>query len=267
MDQQMTKPVLAFQTEAGRMYRHPITSEVVPSVTTIISGGVPKPELAEWRLRFAAKKTVAEWEELSGWPPEDRAKAIERYPQFHADQASALGDWVHAAAEQYAKGHDWTIPNDVYCWEKVAAHMRQFGLFLDAYGPVFTHTEVTVWNRSVGYAGTLDWIAQISGLLTLGDTKSGRSVWPDVALQLSAIRNAEFILTLDGTELPMPGIDQSAVLHLRPRSWSLIPVEDGDINGGCFQAALEVFEWRTRHAHKMLGSKFRGRGQAEALGA
>lgn len=261
----MTKPALAFQTDVGRMYRHPVTGEVVPSVTTIITGGVPKPELAEWRLRFAAKKTVAEWEELSTWPLEDRSKAIERYPQFHTDQASALGDWVHAAAEQYAKGHDWTAPNETYHCENVAPHMKQFGLFLDAYQPAFSHAEVTVWNRSVGYAGTLDWIAVINGLVTLGDTKTGKSVWPDVALQLSALRHAEFIVAPDGTELPMPGIDQSAVLHLRPRSWSLVPVEDGDINWGCFQAALEVFGWRTRHAYKVLEPKFRGRGKGEEL--
>lgn len=249
----MTKPALAVSTEAGRMYRHPSTGELVPSVTTIIAGGVPNPALERWGPRFAAKMSIEHWDALHSLPTSQREETIRAFPQDYRDKAANLGDRVHEAVEGWCKS-DGVETLDA----SINPFMIQFAVFLDAYSPVWRHNEVTVWNRTVGYAGTLDWIADINGIPTLGDTKTGKNVWPEVALQLCALRNAEFILTPEGEELPMPVIGQSAVLHLRPRSWALLPVAHSDENWWAFKAAMEVYGWRMQHAHKALGPRLRG---------
>src|SRR5262249_28914527 len=56
--------------------------------------------------------------------------------------------------------------------------------------------------------------ATIAGRKLLLDTKTGKGVYPEVALQLAAYRYAEFIGLPDGSEAKMPTVDGCAVVHL-----------------------------------------------------
>jgi hypothetical protein len=103
----------------------------------------------------------------------------------------------------------------------------------------------------------LDWIATIGGRLTLGDTKTGKGVYPEVALQLVALARAEFIITRDGEELPLPAVDLLGVLHLRPRSWALLPVTPGDASWRAFLAARELTSWLAETAPTVLGPRLK----------
>jgi hypothetical protein len=248
----MTAPALARTTAKGRVYVHPVTGEEVPSVTTIISGGVPKPALTPWAAKMAAEYAVANWETLGGLSDAERIDLIKGAHRRRTETASDLGTAVHDAADHWVRSE--AMPK----WEPgVEPFMEQFCEFLAAREPEFLMTEVTVWNRTHGYAGTFDWLALINGKVTLGDHKTGKNVYPEVGLQLSALSHAEFILRRDGTEEPLPAIDLLGALHLRPRSWALIPVGNPEECWQAFLAAKVITDWSRKVAPAVLGARLR----------
>ena len=75
----MTRPALAstgpnghrVYTWAGREY---------PSVTAIISGGVPKPFLPRWAAKAAAEYAIAHLDQLAQLPPGQAVREVKRAP-------------------------------------------------------------------------------------------------------------------------------------------------------------------------------------------
>ena len=98
--------------------------------------------------------------------------------------------------------------------------IARFQDFEREWEPEWEATELTVFNATAGYAGSLDFIAHIPLLgegLTLGDFKTGRGVFPETALQMAAYRHAEFVETAGHkASVPMPKTERSIVVHLRP---------------------------------------------------
>ena len=182
-------------------------------------------------------------------------------------KAADLGTDIHEAVEAHTLGK----PHPP--WKPaVAPRMEQFERFLQEWQPVFEQTEATVYNMSERYAGTLDAIVafgpdcdtcdatgevlgqvcsdcygykKINPRRLILDMKSGKGVYPEVALQLALYRNAEFILGPDGSENPMPQVDGACTLHLTDDHYELIDVDTGpDI----FKTALyarEIYRWST----------------------
>ena len=250
----MTKPVLAQQTDYGRAYIHPRTCEVAPSVTTIIKAGMPKhtrvgeseSALLNWAARMSAEYAVKNWRELDQRSVRERLVLIKSAHEEVRDKAADIGDQVHDAIDAWNKDVPLAVwPADSYA--------NQFISFMTATKPRFLESEVTLWSRKHGYAGTADWIAEIGGYVTLGDNKTGRRVYGEVGLQLAALVHADFILRPDGTEEPLPQITHLAALHIRPRSWKLIPVYEP---GECFKTFLackQVLDWSRNTAPGVLG--------------
>lgn len=247
----MTAPALAVWTEDGRGYRHPITGEIAIGVTSALKA-LNKPALVGWAAKMAAEYAVKNWDDLAALDADERIADIKVAHKRRSEAAAGLGDAVHDAADRYVRGEP-SPERD----KSIAGHMRQFDDFLAKRSPDFVQTEVTVWNRSLGYAGTFDWLAFIGHQLTLGDSKTGKNVYPEVALQLTALAHAEFIIHPDGSEEPMPQVDLLAVLHLRPRSWALIPVAQSEESWRAFQAALELTKWQRDTAPHVLGARLK----------
>jgi hypothetical protein len=248
----MTSPVLARSSSAGRVYVHPVTGQQVPSVTTII-GALNKPALPRWAAKSAAEYAAKSWDVLSALSTDERVMLIKGAPWKQSGAAADLGSAVHDAIDA------WCTDRSMPAWaDGVEPYMEQFVGFLTEREPEFVHNEVTVWSHEHGYAGTLDWIARINGVVTLGDTKSGKGVYPETALQLEALRRADVILYPDGREDPMPTVAQLAVLHVRPRSWALIPVTPGPDTFPAFLAAAEITRWTRDVAPLVLGARLRG---------
>lgn len=247
----MTAPALAVYTADGRGYRHPITGETAIGVTTAIKS-LNKPSLVGWAAKMAAEYAVKNWDTLAVLDADERIADIKTAHERSRDKAADLGDAVHNAIDAYVASEQMPL------WERrIAGHMRQFEEFLAARKPDFIQTEVTAWNRTLGYAGTFDWLAFIGGHLTLGDTKSGKNVYPEVGLQLEALARCEFIIHPDGREEPMPEVDLLGALHIRPRSWSLFPVRRSEETWRAFQAALELTKWQRDTAPGVLGARLR----------
>lgn len=239
------------------------------SVTTIISGGIPKPALLPWGIKMVAEAAVEICEQLPSMVAADRDSAIrflKGSPYAKRDAAADLGSLVHQTIEAHALGKpqpEAPLP--------VRPYMRSFRMFLEDIQPVFTATEASVYNRTEKYAGTLDGIATMTLPLQerpgsyLIDAKSGKGVYPEVALQLAAYRHAEFIGLPDGSEAPMPKVDGALALHLTPAGYRLIEVQADDEVFRAFLYAREVFRWSEETSKAVLGLEYSSKVEEEAI--
>lgn len=250
----MTNPKNATTSRNGRTYTWPGDDPVIEytSVTTILSGGVPKPALPNWAAKSVAEWAVANHEQVGDIiESEGKIEAVrilKGKPWSQRDKAADLGSRCHAAAEAYVLGQP--MPE----WEDdVKPFMAAFCAFLEDHSPVYELTEATVYNRKYGYAGTLDFIAHIGGKLVLGDIKTGKGVYGEVALQLAAYRYAEFIGLPDGNEAPVPPVDSAAVLHLRPGKYDLVPVEADEGAFRVFLYAQQVAQFAKVRSLEVIG--------------
>jgi hypothetical protein len=116
--------------------------------------------------------------------------------------------------------------------------MRSYEHWLERKKPVIYLREKQVFNISEGYAGSFDLIAEVDGVMTLIDLKTGKGAYNDYAIQLAHYMNAEFIggydpiddrdvIYEDATAI-FRQVKQMAVLHLRPEGWGWyrIPATD-----------------------------------------
>lgn len=232
----MTQPRNAHQTARGRIYQW--QDEQFVSVTTVISGGVPKPALKNWGERTVAEFAVDNMDTLKSL---DRAAAVDlakRAPYRSSDAAAARGSDVHDWAENYVLGHAIAVSDAPVGHQ---GYMKAFLKFLDEWQPKYEMTEASVYNRKYGYAGTLDALMHVPGLgLCLVDYKTSRGVYGETALQLASYRYAEFIGMPDGSEVPMPEVNYCLILHLKPRSYSFVPVEADETAFRYFLYAQQV---------------------------
>jgi len=230
------------------------------SVTTILSGGIPKPALPSWAAREAATFAVEHVEQVAALVDSGDAKAaadlIKGAPWRARDKAADLGTAVHAAVEALVLGKP--APDR---GEDVAPFMEHFDRFVNDWNVTFTASEATVYSRAEKYAGTFDFTATIprladlgySGDRCLGDLKTGKGVYPEVALQLAAYAHADFIGLPNGDEVPVPEVDCGIVLHLRPTGYRLIPARIDDEVFLTFKYAREVFRWAEDLSADVLG--------------
>jgi uncharacterized protein YecE (DUF72 family) len=135
-----------------------------------------------------------------------------------------------------------------------APYIRSFLNFINDWEPRYIETEASVFNREHGYAGTLDAIVEIDGKRYVMDYKTGKSVWPEVALQLAAYRYAEFIGRADGREDRLPHCNRGLVLHLRPDKYELVPVQVDGTVFDAFLSALDVHRWMKDVSKYVIGT-------------
>ena len=180
------------------------------------------------------------------------------------DAAADAGTEAHKAIERHILGEPVGELGEL-----AQASFENFLEFEKQLEPRWEASELTVFNPTAKYAGTLDFIAEIPALgegLTLGDIKTGKGVYLEVALQLAAYRFAEFATTAHNNEkVDMPKTERAVVLHLRPDSWELVPVQ---ADTEAFQMFLHVSNvaWFTRRGNGdswILPAEYFGTQEAE----
>src|SRR6266508_5942091 len=210
----MTTPPLVVQVPGrGRHYQHPVTQELFPSVTNVI-GILDKPALVGWAARESAR---AAWQNRKALVQiNDEEAAVDMIKNAHwrtSSRAASLGESIHETCWALATG----APLPIFS-EKAAPYLDQFLQFVSEFDPKFTVVEGTVFSSKYGYAGTFDFLFLLEDtFLVLGDHKTGKGVYPETALQLSALAHADEIWNRDTGELePMPVTDACIALHLQP---------------------------------------------------
>lgn len=253
----MTAPDLAIPTEHGRFYRHPGSGAQVPSITNIIN--MKSKPLFKAGLRKAADFAADNREMLAGIDRESAYRLVADPPN-KPDEPAGIGDIVHAWAEadirsRMSDGLPATTPADFAMAPRSAKWMweRWGPEFIEVHKPEFTGAEFTVWSEKYGYAGTADFSAMMYGAHSLVDIKTGKRPYPEVAMQLAAIQNADFMLAPDGTESPIPRYDRYGVLHMRPRSCRLHPVYEIEAAFEGFLHLKGIFDWNIHYAPRSIG--------------
>lgn len=260
----MTAPKVATLKRGGsRFYIHPNSKTKVPGVTSVV-GMLPKDFLKWWAAKLVAETavdnigTVVQMA-ISG----DRQGAVDylkRAPQRNTGEAGDTGTEVHGLCEDIALGRGGRVHPDL------KPYVQGFKDFVEEFKPEFLEVESTVWSDTHGYAGSFDYLAKIGDEVVLIDVKTTRSgVHEEVALQLAAYANADYILRPDGEQVPIPQIDGAAVLHLRPEGWSLVPIAISPQTFGIFQALLQVFKWDAELKRGVIGQPIGGRKFDEAV--
>jgi hypothetical protein len=264
-------PKAARTVSRGRIYT--INGQSLWSVTTIIGNGLPKPAIAGWQARTIAEYAVANHRQLAAMlgavrlqqGPDGKLNGhvvsdldavqgavdwLKGAPWRESERKMHLGSAVHAEAEAVQLGTPRPEPPLT-----VRRFVESFDHFLEDFNPEIEMTEATVYNLTENYAGTLDTIMvfRFGDLVVrlLGDFKTGKDIYSDVALQLAAYEHAESVLLDDGTSVPMPAVDGCFALHLREydpafpaeRGYSLVPVATGKAAWDAFRYVREVMRW------------------------
>lgn len=268
------------------------------STTTFLSGGLPK-HLVPWASKLVAElayddvlkhgPAVLDLWALAGqaYVDEQRAGGMKleridstprglalRYLKGEPDRvrnaAAARGSDVHEAAEDYvlARAREgvrfYADTDDIPEYDpEIAPRMAGLVNFLADHRPRILATEATVYNRSQAYAGTADlwgeFLVRGEWRTLCVDYKSGRAIWPDVAMQVCSYARGEFIGSPDNiTELPVPFADGTAVLHLdpkAPRGYSFRELRYDDVVWHAFLYVREVFRWSIEISKTAIGDE------------
>jgi hypothetical protein len=233
-----------------------------PGVTTVLRV-IDKPAIIGWAKRETARCAIENYDFVADLLKRGGPKAAQDWlasiPDYKRDTAADLGSAVHRLAEQHARAVQAGfagISSDGSTPEQIP-YVEAYIAFVHDYRPVFKSYERMVFSEK-GYGGTFDWLARIDGRLILGDTKTGKDVFPETALQLAALGHADHIgLPDDPKRYAMPKVDGYAVLHLRPEKYvegyRLIEYDVTDAEYAAFLAALALTRWRREREKSVIG--------------
>lgn len=231
----MSPPRNAVQRRGGgRVYPYPLHAEAgeqkeYPSSTSA-TGMWPKGWAMPWASKMAAERAVELYKSgalaaLMDASEKQALDAIKNAFRHARDDAASAGTLVHDAWEQYVKSD--TLATDL---PDLAQQMFDNLLGLSKkFNMAWERSEQTAYNHDHEYAGTFDGIVMCDTpngrKRLLVDIKTSKSpTREEYAAQLSSYRYATHIIHSDGTEEPMPEVDGCVILHVRPDTASVIPV-------------------------------------------
>jgi hypothetical protein len=250
----------------GRFYFDTDAPEIrVPGVTSVI-GMLAKPFLQHWAAKMTAELAVDSIDFVQRMAERDRDGAISylsgaarRYTKTRSD----VGSEAHDLFERMIRGqHIGRVGMDM------EPYRRHFAEFLDAVNPELIRAEDVAWSDTHQYAGSFDGMLRVwvdpetkkatpdrSGVpaLVMGDWKTGKNTYPEVALQMAAYAFADRIISPDGASEPMPEFDGGAVLHITDEQWAFKPVRiDRDVFD-VFLSLRHLFDWDREISKTVLG--------------
>lgn len=219
----------------------------VRGVTTFISNGVPKPNLVNWSANATIDYAIDHWAELDAMPPSEKIKTLSRARYEVTDKAKRRGSKLHRLAERLAAGERVNIPDGL------EGYVQSYVRFLDEFGVVPVLTEAIVVSHTHGYGAILDLVGDlldadesdgpsVRWLIEIKITRSG--VFPEHALQLAGQRFADALVDPEtGEESPIPDVDQTGVVWVRPNGYDLVPVIAGPNEHRKFLYAMQIAEF------------------------
>jgi hypothetical protein len=217
----------------GSGYKHPLTGQVVPGVTTVLKK-LDKPGVLQWAVDNTSAYAVANIDALLNrteeqgygflrwyWKRDPLAgdmSDIRNYSNGVLSDAAELGTLMH---DWIAAEHDDLPYPDVsmapdHFWQMV----EQWDAWKTQHEVVPIATETTLWSHQYGYAGTADAFWKVDGVNMLIDIKTSRNVWDEHFMQLSALGACDARLIESDNkwaEVEVPAFSQYALLHIRPR--------------------------------------------------
>lgn len=252
----MTTPRLSVPVRGkGRHYENPITGELVPSVTNVLSI-LDKPALPRWSAGLVAKKAYEMRHDLVDMDEDEAVKFLRNVPWRKAEDAADRGTTIHEWLEKSMLGEELPELTGEALDYEAAAHR-----WLDDMQPERVRLEATMYGQ--GYAGTADGIVRIDGVTWLIDFKTSKALYESAALQLAALWGCTSMTTLDYTDLQtLPTIDRVAAIRIGTEGvYEMVEVDSLDEHFKAFLHCLEL--WRWKHDVKPYGSEYKRRNGDE----
>jgi hypothetical protein len=200
------------------------------SVTSAIKS-LSKPFLIGWAAKMSAECAIEDHDIIGAMLAKKQKKAALDYvkqARFRDSEGKAdRGTIVHAAIEAYIAGkpvdrdavqnalEEKLVPEGL--WKATYKMIDGVMEFLFDYEPEVIWSEATVYSRKYEYAGTADLIARVrigdSILPAVLDVKTGKSIYNETAMQLTAYARGDFVGLDDGTEKPLLPKKGEKILH------------------------------------------------------
>lgn len=235
----MTKPLGSEQSDRGRLYLDPDTGQKYPSVTNV-KDMLNKPFLSPWYAKMAGIRAVEEFEELyrrirlDG--KESARKWVSGAAREHSRRAADRGSDLHDLAEKEIKGE--SIYHDAVS-KQTRQRFRHFRQFLQDTGAEYRATELSIVNRSLGYAGATDgllYVPELGSVPVISDLKTQdepKGPYIDWAIQTGAYSRGEVMMYRDPetgeiltADMPEVSQDQSVIVRITPNGYTAFLVED-----------------------------------------
>lgn len=189
--------------ERGKRWYTVANGNEYPSVTTILQV-IGKPALIAWSAKvereMVTNVSAQLYEDVATTPKMSKIAYLntlqtrlgkEKAHKKLLEKAGDIGSQIHALIEWTLKASLMHEPGpspqvtDKAQWGFMAWEDWRKSVNLK---PVFI--EQTVWSDTHGYAGTMDLLAEVNGVLTVLDWKSGKAIYPESYLQNAAYRFA-----------------------------------------------------------------------------
>lgn len=255
---------------SGRFYL--IDDQAYPSVTHVLSV-VAKPALVQWAAKteraLVLEASADLYEDLAGTPKMGRAAYLAtlqtrvghtKAHQRELAKAGEIGTQAHALIE-------WSLRKALK--QEAGPEPRVSSAALWAYmgfedwarahhvEPVWI--EQTVWSTRFGYAGTLDLLARVDGVLTVVDFKTSKAVYSEAFLQNVAYQQALIDM---GHETPDAGLILRIPKDEKDPAFEAVAVPAREALWPTFMAALQLWAWW--HAEEQKSKAAWQAKQAEA---
>ena len=234
-----------------KRHGYEIDGQFLRRVTTF-TGGMPKPWLGRWAAKMVAEFAIEHQDQWSDLPKTDAMKLLKTVPWSKRDDARDRGTAVHNTIEAMVNGR--AIPDDLTDDELNCSAAAE--AFIKERGSKILATELTVFNLTHGYAGTLDlWEIDIKGVTWILDWKTSKGVYVEHAVQQAAYRNAEFavvqkrVVASAGSQEKWVGkvipwgpemARMLGIVHVRPNGATLHPIRYSDRLWTTFRAAAHT---------------------------
>lgn len=239
------------QKKTGRFYDVPEVG-LLPSVTTILQC-IGKPALMNWAAKVEREMVVAVSTDLYLEPREKKLTSTQwqfaltnklgttKASQKELTRAGDIGTEVHNLVE-------WTIRTELMqkvgpspkirdaaqwafmAWEdwKKSVHLKPIAV------------EQVVYSKQYGYAGTLDLLAEVNGVLTVIDWKTGKAVYSEAHLQNAAYRWA---IREMGHGDPRQGIVVRLPKNTEDPEFEAVVADDEAQSFDTFLHVMELWRW------------------------
>jgi hypothetical protein len=114
--------------------------------------------------------------------PTMNEKEAMQAPWSKSSKAKSRGTTVHSIVESFKTTGDVVTPAS----PEFKGYARAFETWVHEYDASIVEHERSVFNQEHRYGGTLDMLAQIGNQTCIIDVKTGKDIYPEAGLQLSA---------------------------------------------------------------------------------
>jgi len=234
-------------------HRYTYQGETYPGVTSVIGIAINKSDaLVPWAAKVTAEVAV----ELLDTLPQLRASvgdvgvinALKAASADRRGEAAKFGSIVHGLADDYL--NDRPLPANLP--ETQQKYIDGYSAWWKASGWKLRASEALLVHPIFRYGGTLDLLCRDrDGRTVLADIKTGKGVYREAVLQLTAYGMAQFIQTEAGV-FAMPKVDRHVILHVTADGVREIEVPIGSLEQVAWAACLDLHLWAETTKGKRL---------------